>query len=391
MQLKHLFSIATLCLCLSRLTVAQTVPPRVGLRNLAINRGLRLGTAAPLDLLRSKGDNGAFRAFVTNEFTFIEPENDFKPPAIWQGEGKYDFDRADWLLGAPGQLGWAQQNGLAVRGHVLVYAKDDGYTLPDWIRKDEANIDAAKAKQLLSDYIHALVGRYRGKVLMWDVLNEAIADSPNKRPFNLRDSFWYRKLGQDFVKLAFQYAHEADPRAELYYNDYGAEGMGWKSDSARDLVRWVRQQGVFVTGVGMQWHIGVDSKVTPGDQFYQNAQRLQDENFAFMVTELDIAVPVKSYPPTDPRYGQEPQNPGDLIKQADLYRAVLRYALNFPNCRGFNMWGCTDKHSWIPGFSQGKHGAALISDQNYQPKPAYWQLQDELAANMPLETPPSKK
>lgn len=388
MRLKHLCPLVALALCLSQLTFAQNAPPRIGLRNLALNRGLRLGTAAPLDLLRTNGDNGAFRAFVTREFNFIEPENDFKPPSIWQGDGQYNFDKADWLLGAPGQTGWAQSNGFAVRGHVLVYASDNGYTLPNWIRRDEAKIDAARARQLLADYIHTLVGRYRGKVLMWDVLNEAIADAPNDRPFNLRDSFWYRKLGKDFIKLAFQFAHEADPRAELYYNDYGAEGMGWKSDSALALVRWVRQQGVFVTGVGMQWHIGLNNKVAPGDQYYKNAQRLQDEKFAFMVTELDIAVPVKSYPPTDPRYGQEPQNPDDLTRQADLYRAVLRYALSFPNCRGFNMWGCTDKHSWIPSFSKDKNGAALISDQIYQPKPAYWQLQDELAASAPLGTQP---
>ncbi len=358
------------------------VQEKVGLRNLAISRGLRLGTAAPIDVLRGdSADSSAFRAALMLGFNMIEPENDFKPPAIWQGEGKYDFDRADWLLGAPGALGWAQSNGFAVRGHVLVYARDDGYTLPQWIRDRQAAISPDKARQLLKDYIYALVGRYKGKVLAWDVLNEAIDDGPGARPLHLRDSFWFRKLGPDFVKLAFQFAHEADPRAELYYNDYAAEGLSPKSDAVLELVRWVRAQGVFVSGVGMQWHKGVGDKIEPGDAFYRNAERLRKEGFDFQITELDVAVPVKPYPKEDARYGQQAASPHDLKQQAAVYREVLRLALSFPNCRGFQMWGLSDKHSWIPGFSGGKNGAALISDANYQPKPAHGALREELAAS----------
>jgi endo-1,4-beta-xylanase len=270
-----------------------------------------------------------------------------------------------------------------VRGHVLVYARDDGYTLPQWIRDQQDKITPDKARQLLSDYIHAVVGRYKGKVLAWDVLNEAIDDAPNARPFQLRNSFWFRKLGRDFVKLAFQFAHEADPQAELYLNEYGAEGLGRKSDAVLEMVRWVRSEGVFVSGVGMQWHKGANTRLASGDDFYQNAARLGKEGFNFQVTELDVAVPVKPYPAQDARYGQEPASPNDLKQQADVYRAVLRYALSLPNCRGLQLWGFSDKHSWIPGFSGGKDGAALISDAKFQPKPAHQSLLEELAAAHP--------
>lgn len=373
-----------------RRALAQGQPQqKVGLRNLAISRGVRLGTAAPIDLLRRDADNGAYRAFLLSEFNMIEPENDFKPPAIWQGEGKYNLDKTDWLLGAPGHLGWAQSNGFAVRGHVLVYARDDGYTLPQWLRDQEANITPDKARQLLKDYIYAVAGRYKGKVFAWDVVNEAIDDAPNQRPFQLRNSFWFRKLGRDFVKLAFQFAHEADPWAELYYNEYGAEGLGRKSDAVLELVRWLRAEGVFVSGVGMQWHKGVNDRITPGDDYYKNAERLRKQGFDFQVTELDVAMPVKPFPKTDARHGQEAASPNDLKKQADVYRAVLRYALSFSNCRGFQVWGFTDKHSWIPSFSNGKNGAALISDAKYQPKAAHAMLREELAASSPPPAAPS--
>lgn len=361
---------------------------KVGLRNLAISRGLRLGTAAPIDLLRSdSADSLAYRAFLLSNFNMVEPENDLKPPAIWKGEGVYSFGVADWLLGAPGQLGWAQRNGFAVRGHVLVYARDEGYTLPQWIRDRGAGISPDKARQLLKDYIYAVAGRYKGKVFAWDVINEAIDDAPNQRPFQMRDSFWFRKLGRDFVKLAFQFAHEADPQAELYLNEYGAEGLGRKSDAVLELARWLRSQGVFISGVGMQWHRGLGEKVVPGSDFYQNAERLRKDGFDFQITELDVALPVKPYPAEDPRHGQEPSSPDSLSQQADAYRAMLRYALSFPNCRGLQMWGFSDRHSWIQSFSGGKNGAALVSDAAYQPKPAYLALHQELAASSPPATP----
>ena len=344
------------------------------LRSLADKHKLPFGTAAPIALLRGGADGGSFPAVAASEFNVIEPENDFKPPAVWSGPGEYNWENLDWLLGQPGKTGWAQANKVRVRGHVLVYARDDGYTLPDWIRKQESEITPAQARQYLRDYIYAVAGRYKGKVFAWDVINEAIADGETKNPYNLRDSFWFRKLGVDFIKLAFQYAHEADPKAELYINEYGAEGLGRKSDSILALLRWLKSEKIPVTGAGMQYHLSATSSVRPGDAYYQNARRLRAAGFAFQITELDVSVPV-----SDPKTGYLPVSPRDLQAQADVYGSVLELALSSANCRGFQVWGFTDSHSWIPGFSPGK-GAATILDNLYRTKPAYSRLQERLLA-----------
>jgi endo-1,4-beta-xylanase len=199
---------------------------RTGLRDLAKRHRLTLGSAVPAALLRT---DAVFAATTAREFNLIELENDFKPPAIWTGPTTYHFDDTDFVLGEPGKKGWAQRNKLKVRGHVLVYAQDNGYTLPQWLRTKGPELSKEEAAELLHSYILAVAGRYRGKIAMWDVVNEAIDDRPNGNPFNLRDSFWFRKLGPEFLVLAFKWAREADPKAELYYNEYGIEGGGAKA------------------------------------------------------------------------------------------------------------------------------------------------------------------
>jgi len=355
-----------------------------GLRPLASKRHFRLGTAVPIRLVRDNADEGQYVRALDGNFTMIEPENELKPPAIWTGPGQYNWADADWLLGAPGQTGWAQEHHFQVRGHVVVYARDDGYTLPNWLRTQEAQITPDQARQYLSDYIHTLVGRYKGKIFAWDVINEAIDDNPgNPNRFHLRNSFWYRKLGPEFLKLAFQYAHEADPDAELYLNEYGSEGLGPKSDAVLEILKWLKEQKVYVTGAGMQYHLRVEDSLQPGDAHYQNIQRLQAAGFAFMITELDVAIPI-----SDGRAGLTPTNAADLDRQADVYRSLLQMALAAPNCHGVQVWGFTDRHSWIPGFSRGQRGAATLLDGQYKPKPAYHALEQLLRTAKEAEASP---
>ena len=376
---------------------AQTGVMDFGLRPLADKRSLLLGIAAPIGKLNPQTDGGQFESVLKQNFNMVEPENDFKPPAIWKDREVYDFGNTDKLLGAPGKTGWAQANNIAVRGHVLIYGRDDGYTLPNWLVMEpgrvvnptiERAMTKTEATNLLRKYIFAVAGRYKGKIAQWDVINETIDDNGNnKNPFRLRDSFWFRKLGVEYVEMAFRFAREADPAAKLYYNDYGIEGLGGKSDATFALVKDLKAKGVPIDGVGMQWHIGIGHQLNPGDKFYQNAQRFQDLGVDLMITELDVAVPVVVYEENDPRYGLEPSNAPDLFEQAHLYREVMRYALSFSNIRGINVWGLTDKYSWIPSFTIGRlkrnppgvpQGAALLFDANYKPKPAFWQLREEL-------------
>ncbi len=341
-----------------------------GLRDAAARRHFNIGTAVQVGFLRDDIDGGKYAATVAKEFNLVELENDLKPPAVWTGPTEYKFSDVDWMLGAPNETGWAQKHHIKLRGHVLVYARDDGYTLPGWLRSTEAQITKEQATKLLHDYIHALVGRYKGKVAMWDVANEAIDDRPNDRPFNLRDSLWFRKLGPEFLVLAFKWAHEADPKAELYYNEYSVEWGGPKAEHLLDLVSWLKKQGAPITGAGLQYHVDYNTSIPPGDGHYQLVEKLNKLRLAFMITELDVALPVVAMPRNDPKFGTVPQNSADLDAQAKVYADVYRLALTSKNCHGVNIWGFTDLHSWIPRYSNGK-GAATLFDADYHPKPAY--------------------
>jgi endo-1,4-beta-xylanase len=355
-----------------------SVPDGSSLRDLAKKHRLNIGSAMPVNSLRGDVDNGRYTATAAATFNLLELENDLKPPSIWTGPHEYNFANVDFVVGAPGQKGWAQQHKLKLRGHVLVYARDDGYTLPQWLRASEAELSKDQAADLLHKYIQALAGRYRGKVAMWDVANEAIDDRPNTNPFNLRNSFWFRKLGPEFLVLAFKWAHEADPKAELYYNDYSIEGGGTKAQHVLDLAKWLKEQGAPITGLGLQYHIDCRTAISPGDGHYQYLQEIKKLRLAFMITELDVAVPVQRLPAGNPMRGMLPKDPNDLDLQAKTYAAVFEMALSFKNCHGINIWGLTDKYSWIPGFSGGRDGAATLFDGEYKPKPAYTAVADVL-------------
>ena len=164
----------------------------------------------------------------------------------------------------------------------------------------EESITPDKAKSLLSDFIHTIVSRYRGKIHWWNVINEAGSDHNETSPFNLGDSFWYRKLGPDFIKYAFIFAHEADPDVKLYYNEYNIENGGVKANGLLALISWLKSEGVSVDGVGMQWHISVSEVITPGDDHYQIAQRFIDLNISLTISELDVAIQTKGAFPLDP-------------------------------------------------------------------------------------------
>jgi endo-1,4-beta-xylanase len=331
-----------------------------------------------VNLLRSDADNGRYTATAASTFNMLELENDLKPPSIWAGPHDYRFADVDFVVGEPGRIGWAQEHGLKLRGHVLVYARDDGFTLPRWLRTSGPDMPKEQAAQLLHDYISAVAGRYRGKVAMWDVANEAIDDRPNSNPFNLRNSFWFRKLGPEFLVLAFKWAREADPRAELYYNDYAIEAGGPKAQHVLDLAKWLKEQGAPITGIGMQYHIDCRTAISPGDGHYQMVEEIRKLRLAYMITELDVAVPVQRLSFGDPNRGTLPLDPADLDLQAKTYAAVFKMALSSRNCHGVNIWGLTDRYSWIPMFSGGRDGAATLFDRDYRPKPAYASIAEVL-------------
>lgn len=346
-------------------------PAPASLRQAADLRRFDFGSCVVSDNIKNNIDGGKYVNGLKQTVNLIEPENDLKPAAMWKNATTIDFTKPDFLLGAPGKKGWAQEMRMKVRGHVLCYPNEPGYTTPSWLLSQESSLSATQVKDLLRNYVQTVARRYQGKIYMWDVMNEVISDSANGNQFNVRSSIWYRKLGMEFIPLCFKWAAEADPRAKLYYNDYGIETTGRKLDDTIAMCNWIRSQGGRVDGIGLQYHIGTWANVAPGSSFYQAVAKIEQNNYDWMVTELDYGIDVVQYPSDHPSYGIVPLNAADLTKQANTYKQVVTMVMNSRRGKGVNMWGFTDKHSWIPGFSQGKRGAALIYDATYAPKPAH--------------------
>ena len=160
------------------------------------------------------------------------------------------------------------------------------------------------------------------------------------------------------------WAHEADPEALLFYNEYSAEGSGAKSDAVYNLLTDLKSRGVPIHGVGMQMHFSTDWSPTGAD-VVANMARLANAGLIVQVTEMDVRIPM-------------PAEEHELIAQAEIYRTMFEICIDAPNCFSFTIWGVTDAHSWIPAQFPG-YGAGLIYDEEYVEKPAYFRIQDVLA------------
>jgi endo-1,4-beta-xylanase len=315
------------------------------LRAAAEQRGVYIGAAVRPPLLEKEP---LYRQIIEREFNIVVAENAFKWESVQPRKSKFAFKDADRLVE------FAENNKMKLRGHTLVWHRQN----PKWLTEGDFTRD--QIIEILKRHIQTLVGRYKGKILAWDVVNEAIDDRTGK----LRtDSFWYRKLGADYIKLAFEFARQADPQAKLYYNDYSAEGMNAKSDGVYDLLRGLKSAGVPVDGIGWQMHETSGFRIGP--QHSANAKRLAALGLELSITELDVRLPL-------------PAGAEELRKQADAYRDVADFCLAESSCKAILIWGVTDKHSWIPKEFPDT-GDALVFDKFYRPKPAFTALLESLA------------
>ncbi len=242
---------------------------------------------------------------------------------------------------------------MKVHGHTLVWHSQN----PAWLNKGGWTADDLTS--VLNDHIDTVVGHYRGQIAIWDVVNEAFDEDGS-----WRRSLWYTTLGKPYIEQAFRRARAADPDAVLLYNDYNIETINAKSDAVYALAQDFKQRGVPIDGIGFQMHItssGLDLA-----SLASNMQRFADLGLAIYITEMDVRVPM---PATD----------SALEQQATMYQDVLDRCLLQSACKGLQVWGFTDNYSWVPGFFNGQ-GAALIFDEQYQPKPAYRALQQRLGA-----------
>ncbi|MFN2166330.1 MAG: endo-1,4-beta-xylanase, partial [Anaerolineae bacterium] len=229
--------------------------------------------------------------------------------------------------------------------------------LPGWLTG--GSFSSAELKSILKDHITTEMSRYKGKIYAWDVVNEAFNEDGT-----WRESIWYTGIGEEYIADALTWAHEADPAAKLYLNDYDVEAIGPKSDAWYNLIKSLQAAGVPIDGMGFQGHFDLQYPF-PTDMA-QNMQRFADLGLDVAITELDVRV-------------ETPATEADLATQADYYKQATEACLAVKSCVGITLWGFTDKYSWVPFTFPGK-GAACLWDAKLAPKPALTAVQAALAA-----------
>lgn len=308
----------------------------------------RFGAAVNNNLLKTKT---AYRNVVVKECNSVTAENAMKFGQLHPLKDVYTWAEADYLVE------FAQLNGMRVHGHTLIWHKSP----PAWVENFQG--DAAAWDKLLKDHIQTVVGRYKGKVASWDVINEVMEDDGTLR----KNSIWYQKLGKDFIAKSFIYAHEADPNALLFYNDYGHEYSTAKRTAILNLISELKSNGVPIHGIGMQFHTNYKLSQAAIETTINSAAAT---GLKVHIAELDISMNTDNKP--------------DLVFSAGLaqqqkakYEAIVKVYNAIPKSQqfGITIWNVGDADSWIRGH-YNRPDWPLPFDDNYQRKPAYQGILD---------------
>jgi endo-1,4-beta-xylanase len=319
-----------------------------------------IGVAVNLNSLR--GDDSAL---IMKEFNSITPENDMKMSPIHPAENGYNWRNADVIVA------FAQRNGLKIRGHNLVWHYES--QTPQWIFKDKGNPASKEVVlQRLKDHITTVVNRYKGKIYAWDVANEVISD---KRDEYLRPSDWYRICGEEYIAKAFQWAHEADPDALLFYNDYN-EINPVKREKIYKLVKGLKDAGIPIHGVGLQAHWAINE---PSErQLDSTLKRFADLGVKIQITELDISVYTKEHDARERR----PEDANTAFTAEKEAAQIEKYKMCFELFRKYKsvvssvtFWNLSDRYSWLDNFPvQNRKDYPLLFDRDLKPKKVYWEV-----------------
>lgn len=308
-------------------------------------------------------------ALITRHFNTISPENVLKWESVEPRPGQFTFDAADRYVA------FGERNGMAVIGHTLVWHNQT----PRWVFEDGAGRPASRDTLIarMRSHIFAVVGRYKGRIRGWDVVNEAVAEDGT-----LRQSPWLRIIGPEYLAMAFQFAHQADPTAELYYNDFSVEANRKRAGIVR-LVRSLREQGVPITAIGMQEHQKLDWPTTGAID--SAIVELASTGLRLMVTEFDVD-------PLPSNRGQRTEVVEQELQRTgapDPYRAGLPDSVQLTLARRYGeivrvylahrnvisrmtFWGVADGDSWLNNFPvRGRTNHPLLFDRRGLPKPAF--------------------
>jgi len=302
---------------------------------------------------------------IAKEFSAIVPENCMKPQLIEPEEKKFFWDDADKFVA------FGEKNKQVVTSHCLIWHSQIGrWMFVDSVGKD---VSPEVLKERMRQHIYAVVGRYKGRIKGWDVVNEAFEDNGK-----YRNSKFYKILGKDFIKYAFQFAHEADPNAELYYNDYNVENPA-KCDGIVQLVKELKEAGCRIDAVGSQSHMHINTPTLEATE--TSFKKLRDAGVHILITEWDISILPSPYSGANVsanfKYSKEmdPYREAvpDSIQQKwnnrmlDMFGLFLKYSDVVDRV---TVWGLNDAGTWLNGFPiRGRKDYPVLFDRNNVRKP----------------------
>lgn len=330
-----------------------------------LGRYFYIGTS--LNQWQSDGQDAAASAVVRQHFNSAVAENCMKAECLQPAEGIFDFRTADKFVS------YCEENGLTVFGHCLVWHSQ----APDWMFFDGHGnlVSSEKLADRIKKHVKTVVAHFRGKVYGWDVVNEAIEDDGS-----FRQSPLFKILGEDFIEIAFRAAQEADPNAQLYYNDYSMAKPA-KREAVCRLVKKLKSKGIRIDAIGMQSHHGMDYPNL--DEYEKSIDAYAACGVKVMMTELDLNVL-----PNPSGFGgagieqnfefQQKYNPyaNGLTKEMEkkVHDRWMAFFQIFHRHRDqisrINLWGISDNNSWLNGWPiKGRTNYPLLFDRQYQAKP----------------------
>ncbi|WP_257670268.1 endo-1,4-beta-xylanase [Parapedobacter tibetensis] len=301
--------------------------------------------------------------FIKRHFNSITAENAMKMAPLQPAEGKFNWRLADRIVD------FAVTNNMKIRGHALCWHQQAG----NWLFEDSQGQPVSRDVLLerLRTHIHTVVGRYKGKIFAWDVVNEAIDDNPNNL---LRPSKWTEIIGDDFVEKAFEFAHEADPTAKLFYNDYNCVRPE-KMKRIYTLLKRLKDKNIPIHGVGLQAHWSI---FEPSESELRAAlDQYASLGLEIHITELDISV----YPWEKERRAKQPDEAdaftdGMRQAQSDQYGMAFHVFREYRNViSSVTFWNAHDGYTWLDYYPvAGRKNHPSLFDANRQPKDAFWQV-----------------
>jgi endo-1,4-beta-xylanase len=290
-----------------------------------------------------------------DNFSSITASNDMKMYRVAPEKGKFDFEKADMMIE------FAEKYGQRLFGHTLIWHSGT----PEWVAKMASTPEDLDL--FMKEYIHTYVSRYRGKVHGWDVVNEGMETVGGA----YRETMWYNALGKEYIEKAFRYAHEADPTAVLFYNDFNIERDTAKLHGVLRMIDELKAKNVPISGLGFQMHLRMD---IPDETIAYALQKGAETGLQIHLSEVDII-----FNRHDDSRGGGVQIYEELTEemkkdQAEkYYNLVKMYRTIVPKDQqyGITFWGFNDRDTWINGFFDLKDWPCIY-DENLEPKPAYY-------------------